>query len=263
MIGELNISNNISQSAIIHPSVKLDESIYIGPFVIIEEDVSIGKNTWIDAHVHIKSFTRIGENCKIFNGAVLGEIPQDLKFRGEISELIIGNDTTVREFCTLNRGTKDSGKTKIGNNCLLMAYVHVAHDCIIGDYSILSNGVQLGGHVEIGNHAIIGGMTPVHQFCKIGDFAFIGGGLRIVQDVPPFILAMGEPLKFSGLNSIGLRRNNFSAEIRQKIKKTYSLIYQSDLNTSQAVINIKDMFEAIPEITQIVEFIENSDRGLI
>lgn len=235
----------------------------IGHFVIIEENVTIGDDTWIDANSHIKSYTAIGKRCKIFNGAVVGEIPQDLKFEGEKTKLIIGNDTTIREFCTLNRGTKDSGVTKIGNNCLLMAYVHVAHDCIIGDNSILANGVQLGGHVEIGNNTTIGGMTPVHQFCKIGDFAFIGGGLRIVQDVPPFILAMGEPLKFSGLNTVGLRRNNFSSEVRNNIKKAYSIIYKSEMNRTQALTAIKKMFKKVSEIDQIINFINNSSRGLI
>jgi len=193
----------------------------------------------------------------------VGEIPQDLKFDGEKSELIIGHSTTIREFCTLNRGTKESGKSEIGNHCLLMAYVHIAHDCVIGDHSILANGVQLGGHVEIGKYVTIGGMTPVHQFCKIGDFSFIGGGFRIVQDVPPFILAMGDPLKFSGLNSVGLRRNNFAPEVRKQIKQAYHFIYQSEMNRSQAVSQIKSAFNAIPEINQIIEFINNSDRGLV
>ena len=175
MIGEVNINPNISPTALIDPSAKLGKDVHVGPFAIIEKDVTIGEGTWINAHAHIKSFTTIGNNCKIFNGTVLGEIPQDLKFEGEKSELIIGNSTTIREFCTLNRGTKDKGKTVIGNHCLLMAYVHIAHDCFIDDHSILANGVQLGGHVEIGKHVTIGGMTPVHQFCKIGDYSFIGG----------------------------------------------------------------------------------------
>jgi len=187
----------------------------------------------------------------------VGEIPQDIKFDGEKSELIIGDSTTIREFCTLNRGTKESGKSEIGNHCLLMAYVHVAHDCVIGDHSILANGVQLGGHVEIGKYVTIGGMPPVHQFCKIRDFSFIGGGFRI------FILAMGDPLKFSGLNSVGLRRNNFAPEVRKQIKQAYHFIYQSEMNRSQAVSQIKSEFNAIPEINQIIEFINNSDRGLV
>ena len=263
LIGETNIIPNISSSAQIDPSIQLGKDVHVGPYTIIEEDVIIGDGTWIDAHAHVKPYTKIGKKCKIFNGAVVGEIPQDLKFEGEKSELIIGNSTTIREFCTLNRGTKDKGKTVVGNHCLLMAYVHIAHDCFVGDHSIIANGVQLGGHVEISKHVTIGGMTPVHQFCKIGDHSFIGGGLRIVQDVPPYILAMGEPLKFSGLNSIGLRRKNFSPKTRSQIKKAYRYIYQSDLNQSQALSQIKKEFKGIAEIDCIVNFIENSDRGLI
>ena len=247
----------------IDSSAKLGKNIYVGPFSIIEKDVIIGDGTWIDAHAHIKPFTTVGKNCKIFHGAVVGEIPQDLKFEGEKSELIIGDSTIIREFCTLNRGTKDKGKSEIGNNCLLMAYVHIAHDCLIGDHSILANGVQLGGHVEIGKNVTIGGMTPVHQFCKLGDYSFIGGGLRIVQDVPPYILAMGEPLQFSGLNSVGLRRKNFSTETRKQIKQAYRHIYQSNMNRSQAISKIQKEFNNITEIDCIIDFIGNSNRGLI
>ena len=263
MIGESDITEGISPTALIDPSARIGEGVYVGPYAIIEKNVLINNGTWIDAHAHIKPFTTIGKNCKIFHGAVLGEIPQDLKFEGEKSELIIGESTTIREFCTLNRGTKDTGKSEIGSHCLLMAYVHVAHDCVIGNYSILANGVQLGGHVEIGKHVTIGGVTPVHQFCKIGDYSFIGGGLRIVQDVPPYILAMGEPLKFSGLNAVGLQRKNFPPEVRKQIKQAYRYIYQSDLNRSQAVSQIKKTFNDVPEIDSIIDFIENSDRGLI
>ncbi len=267
LIGEYNILNLISPTAIIHPSAQLGKDVSVGSYSIIENDVKIGYNTCIDAHAHIKPYTTIGKDCNIFHGAVLGEIPQDLKYDGEKSQLIIGNATTIREFCTLNRGTKETGKTIIGNHCLLMAYVHVAHDCSIGDHNILANTVQLGGHVKIGNHVTIGGMTPVHQFCKVGDYSFIGGGYRIVQDVPPYILAMDEPLKFSGLNVIGLRRKNFSTDVRKNLKRAYQLIYQSNLNRRQAVKQIKAEFNSIPdstsEINNIIEFIENSDRGLI
>ena len=260
---EVNIKTNISPAALIDPSAKLGKNIYVGPFAIIEKNVIIGDGTWIDAHAHIKPFTTVGKDCKIFHGAVVGEIPQDLKFEGEKSELIIGDSTIIREFCTLNRGTKDKGKSEIGNNCLLMAYVHIAHDCLIGDHSILANGVQLGGHVEIGKNVTIGGMTPVHQFCKIGDYSFIGGGLRIVQDVPPYILAMGEPLQFSGLNSIGLRRKNFSSKTCKQIKQAYRHIYQSNMNRSQALSIIQKEFNNIAEIDCIIDFIGNSNRGLI
>ena len=263
MEGIINISKLISPTAIIHPSAQLGENVSIGPYTIIENDVKIECNSWIDAHVHIKPYSNIGNDCKIFHGAVIGEIPQDLKFSGEQSQLIIGSNTTIREYCTLNRGTSASGKTIIGDQCLLMAYVHVAHDCIIGDHSILANAVQVGGHVEIGHHVTIGGMTPIHQFCKVGDFSFIGGGYRIVQDVPPYILAMDEPLKYSGLNVIGLRRQKFSKDLRDDLKQVYQFIFQSSLNRNQAIEQIKAQFESIPEIDNILKFIEKSDRGLI
>jgi len=263
LIGRDNISNFKSPTAIIHSSAQVGENVSVGPYTIIENDVTIGDNTCIDAHTHIKPYTSIGKDCNIFHGAVIGEIPQDLKYDDEKSQLIIGDTTTIREFCTLNRGTKATGKTTIGSHSLLMAYVHVAHDCSIGDHSILANSVQLGGHVEIGNHVTIGGMTPVHQFCKVGDYSFIGGGYRIVQDVPPYILAMNEPLKYSGLNVIGLRRKNFPTEVRNNLKRAYQLIYQSSLNRSQAIKQIKEEFHSIPEINNILNFIENSTRGLI
>ena len=263
MTGVVNIANLISPTAIIHPSAILEENVSVGHYAIIENDVSIGNGSWIDAHTHIKKYSIIGNDCKIFHGSVIGEIPQDLKYSGEKSELIIGNSTTIREFCTLNRGTKATAKTNIGSHCLLMAYVHVAHDCTIGDHSILANAVQLGGHVEIGNYVTIGGMTPVHQFCKVGDYSFIGGGYRIVQDIPPYILAMNEPLKYSGLNIIGLRRKNFSKESCRNLKRAYQLIYRSKLNRTQAVAKIKEEFNSISEINNILEFIEKSDRGLI
>ena len=263
LIGETKISEKISTTAIIDPSAQLGKNVHVGHYTIIGKDVKIGNETWIDSHAQIKPFTIIGKKCKIFNGAVVGEIPQDLKFEGEKSQLIIGDGTTIREFCTLNRGTNDTGKTTIGHHCLLMAYVHVAHDCSIGDYSILANAVQLGGHVKIGNYVTIGGMTPVHQFCKVGDYSFTGGGYRIVQDIPPYILAMDEPLKYSGLNIIGLRRRNFSTEIRTNLKRAYQLIYQSSLNRNQAVSQIEEEFKSTPEINTILDFIANSSRGLI
>ena len=187
----------------------------------------------------------------------------DLKYEGEDSKLIVGDRTTIREFCTLHRGTKNKEVTIIGSDCLLMPYSHVAHDVIIGDNVIVSISVNIAGHVEVDDYAIIGGCTPVHQFCKIGQHAFIGGGRVILQDVPPYILATGEPLKYAGINSVGLRRRSFDLKKRKTIKKAYSLIYQSDLNITQAVERIKNDFEALDEIKIILDFIERSDRGLI
>ena len=178
--------------------------------------------------------------------------------------MIIGDNTTVREFCTLNRGTSESKKTEIGNNVLLMAYVHVAHDCHIENNVILANSVQLGGHVHIGSHVIIGGTTPVHQFCKVGDHAMVGGGFRVVQDVPPYILAAGEPLKYNGLNSMGLKRRGFSPIVRKLIKEAYKSIYQSNINVSSALRKIQDSIDTtVPEIQKIISFIEQSERGLV
>ena len=175
----------------------------------------------------------------------------------------MGDRTTVREFCTLNRGTSELGKSSVGNDCLLMAYVHVAHDCVIGDKTILANGVQLAGHVNIGYHVTIGGMTPIHQFCNVGDHAFVGGGYRVVQDVPPYILATGEPLKFAGVNNVGLRRRGFSAESRMNIKRAYKKIFYSDMNMSQSIESIKSDIEQTEEVKTILSFVENSNRGLI
>ena len=254
------MNNNMS---VISKKAKIGSNVSIGPYCIIEDNVVIGNNTKIDSHTIIKKYTEIGKNCNIFSHCVIGEIPQDKKYNGEKSKLIIGDNNTIREFCTLNRGTKESGFTKIGNNCLFMAYVHVAHDCNLKNDIILANGVQLGGHVTIDNYGIIGGMTPVHQFCKIGMHSFIGGGLRVVQDIPPYIIANGEPLKFSGINILGLRRRKFSNDERDNIKKAYRLIYNSNYNISQAVEKIKNTFNMNDSIQDILDFINSSTRGLI
>ena len=254
------MNNNMS---VISKKAKIGSNVSIGSYCIIEDNVVIGNNTKIDSHTIIKKYTEIGKNCNIFSHCVIGEIPQDKKYNGEKSKLIIGDNNTIREFCTLNRGTKESGFTKIGNNCLFMAYVHVAHDCNLKNDIILANGVQLGGHVTIDNYSIIGGMTPVHQFCKIGMHSFVGGGLRVVQDIPPYIIANGEPLKFSGINILGLRRRKFSNDERDNIKKAYRLIYNSNYNISQAVEKIKNTFNMNDSIQDILDFINSSTRGLI
>lgn len=254
---------NIHPSAIIDPKAQIGENVKVGPFVIIENDVVIGDGTEIKSAAVIKSGARIGKECRIFQSAVISEIPQDLKFSGEKTLLEIGDRTTVREFCTLNRGTSELGKSSIGNDCLLMAYVHVAHDCVIGDKTILANGVQLAGHVSIGYHVTIGGMTPIHQFCNVGDHAFVGGGYRVVQDVPPYILASGEPLKFAGVNNVGLRRRGFSSESRMNIKRVYKQIFYSAMNMSESINEIKSNIEQTEEVKIILNFIENSNRGLI
>jgi len=254
------MNNTIS---VISKKAQIGKNVSIGPYCVIEDNVVIGDNTTIDSHTIIKEYTEIGENCNIFSHCVIGEVPQDKKYNGEKSKLVIGNNNIIREFCTLNRGTEESGLTKIGNNCLFMAYVHVAHDCDLKDDIILANGVQLGGHVTIDNYGIIGGMTPVHQFCKIGMHSFVGGGLRVVQDVPPYIIANGEPLKFSGINILGLRRRKFTSTERDNIKKAYKLIYNSNYNISQATEKIENTFNIDNSIKDILDFIKSSSRGLI
>tara|TARA_Y100001970_G_scaffold235800_1_gene295054 strand:- start:1778 stop:2554 length:777 start_codon:yes stop_codon:yes gene_type:complete len=256
-------NNIIHKTSLISHKANIGNNVSIGPYCVIEDNVIIGDNTKIDTHTIIKQYSTIGKNNHIFSHCVIGEIPQDKKYSGEKSKLIIGDNTVIREFCTLNRGTKDSGITKIGNNCLLMAYVHMGHDCIIENDVILANGVQLGGHVIINDYAIVGGLTPVHQFCKIGKHSLVGGGLRVVQDIPPFIIANGQPLRFSGINALGLRRRKFTDSQRSNIKKAYKIIYNSNYNTSQALEKIKKDLNVKNEISVIVSFIENSSRGII
>ncbi len=253
----------IHPTAAVHPSAHLGEDVEIGPYAVVEEDVVIGDRTTVAGHALIARGTRIGRDCQVHYSAVVGTIPQDLKFEGEETRLEIGDRTVIREFCTLNRGTKESWKTIIGSDCLLMAYAHVAHDCVIGDRSVLANGVQLGGHVVVEHDAGIGGWTPAHQFTRIGQYAFVGGGYRIVKDVPPFVLASGEPLRFYGLNLVGLRRRGFSAERVAVIKRVYKLIYRSGLNVSQALKRLPDEVEMNDDVRAIVEFIERSERGII
>lgn len=255
--------NKFHKTALIDNNTQIGKNVTIGPYSIIDDNVIIGDNTVVYPYVHIKSDTIIGKNNKIFQGSVLGEDPQDLKYNGEKTFLEIGDNNTIRENCTLNKGTSHTNKTIIGSNCLLMAYVHVAHDCIIDDRVILANGVQLGGHVEIGYHVTVGGMTPVHQFCKIGEHAFIGGGRIALQDIPPYILATGEPLQYAGINSVGLRRRKFSIDVRNNIKKAYKFIYKSNLNVKQAIEAIKENLKLTDEINKILIFLKDSDRGLI
>ena len=258
-----SIAKVIHPTAIIHESTSLGSNVKIGPYSIIGENVYIGDNTIIGNHVNILPNVKIGTGCNIFHASSIGEIPQDLKFEGENTKTIIGDNTTIREYVTINRGTSESGETRVGSNCLLMASTHVAHDCILGDNVIMSNLTTLGGHVEIQNWVVLGGGVLVHQFTKIGEHAFIGGRRLVLQDVPPYILAAGEPVQYSGINSIGLRRRKFDSVQRSLIKKAYKFIYRSKLNTTDAILNIKENLEQTKEIKNIVKFVENSERGII
>ncbi len=254
---------NIHPTAIVDPDAQLGEDVTVGPYSIIQNDVIIGDGCQIASHVLIHAGTRMGKRCRVFNGAVLGTDPQDLKYAGEKTTLEIGDNTTIREFCTLNRGSAHRMKTVVGSNTLLMAYVHIAHDCIIGNHVILANAVNMAGHVTIEDYASVGGMTPIHQFVRIGKHAFVGGGLRVPKDVPPYILAADEPLTYEGINRVGLSRRGFSPETMMKLRQAYKLLYRSGLNVSQALSQIEATVELIPEVQDIIQFIRTSERGII
>jgi UDP-N-acetylglucosamine acyltransferase len=249
--------------AYVHPEAKIADNVVIEPFVTINQDVVIGEGTRIGSSVTIMPGVRIGKNCRIFPGAVIGAEPQDLKFRGEYSTVEIGDNTTIREFVTVNRGTAAKGKTIVGSNCLLMAYVHVAHDCIVGNNVILVNSTQLAGEVIIDDYVILGGMSAVHQFVHVGSHVMLSGGSLVRKDVPPFIKAGREPLSYVGINSIGLRRRNFSNEKIREIQEIYRYIYQKGLNISQAVEVIEAEMPASTERDEILLFIKDSKRGII
>ena len=257
------ITTTLHPTALISENANLGHNVKVGPFSIIEDDVSIDDNTIIGNCTTICSGTQIGSNSKIFHNCSIGEIPQDLKFAGEDSKTVIGRNTIIRENVTINRGTSAGGKTEVGNNVLLMAAVHVAHDCIVSDNVIMANMSTLGGHVEIQEYASLGGGVLVHQFCKIGSHVFIGGGFRAVQDVPPYILAVGEPLRFGGINSIGLKRRGFSIDTLSKIKKSYKIYFRSDLTRSKALDKIKNSISDNVEVNNIFNFIDTSERGII
>ena len=247
----------------VHSGAKIDKSVVIEPFVTIESNVVIGKGTWIGSNVTIMEGARIGENCRIFPGAVISAIPQDLKFNGEDSIVEIGDNSTIRECATVNRGTSVTGKTIIGKNCLLMAYSHVAHDCNIGNNCVIVNGVALAGHVTIGDFAILGGNSAVHQFVTIGRHAMISGGSLVRKDVPPFVKAAREPLSYIGINSIGLRRREFTEEKINEIQDIYRILFQKKNNNSQAILKIEAELKSTPERDEIISFVKNSGRGIM
>jgi UDP-N-acetylglucosamine acyltransferase len=249
-------------SANIHPDAKLGENVVVEAFATIEADVVIGDGTWIGPNAVIGNGARIGKNCKIFSSAAISGIPQDLKFGGEDTTCEIGDNTVIREFVTISRGTNDRQKTVIGSDCLLMAYVHIAHDCIIGNSCILVNCVQVAGHVIIEDFAIIGGTTAVHQFVKVGCHVMIAGGSLVRKDVPPFIKAGREPLAYSGVNTVGLKRRGFSNEKINEIQDIYRIVYQDGLNNSKAIENLHTQAGQSKERDKVISFIEKSERGI-
>ncbi len=253
----------ISKLSEIHGNSSIGNNVTVGAFTSIHEDVEIGEGTWIGSNVTIYPGARIGNNCKVFPGAVISAIPQDLKFQGEESTVEIGNNTTIRECVTINRGTVDRKITKIGENCLLMAYVHIAHDCIIGNNVIIANTVQVAGHVSIDDWAIVGGSSAIHQFVKIGMHSLISGGSLVRKDVPPFTKAAREPLSYAGVNSLGLRRRGFSSESINHIQEVYRYLFLNSLNNSRALEEIEVNLPATKERDEIVNFIRSSERGLM
>lgn len=254
---------NISPLAFVHPEAKLGENVVIEPFAYIDSGAEVGDGSYIMSKADIRTGARIGKNCRIFPGAVIGGIPQDLKFKGEESLAIVGDNTTIRECVTVNRGTASKGKTEVGSNCLIMAYSHIAHDCEVGNSVIIGNATQLAGEVEIFDHAILSGSVLVHQFTRIGGYVMIQGGTRLGKDIPPYIIAGREPVSYSGINLVGLRRNGFSNEKINEIQEIYRLIYQSGLNFTDAVVKIEQEFERTPEMEKIVEFVKSSPRGIV
>lgn len=247
----------------INEGAQIADNVEIQPFVTIQDNVVIGEGTWIGSHVTIMSGTRIGKNSRIFPGAIVGSVPQDLKFQGEDSTLEIGDNVTIREYCTINRGTRANGKTVIGDNTLIMAYVHVAHDCVIGRNCVLANNVNLAGHIEIGDFTTLGGLVAVHQFVKIGPHVMVGGGSLVGKDIPPYIKAARYPLAYAGVNSVGLRRRGYSATVINQIQEIYRYFYVRGYNTRQAIQHIEAEVPFTEERDIILQFIRESTRGVV
>jgi UDP-N-acetylglucosamine acyltransferase len=257
------MSAKIHPTAIVHDNAQLGECVEIGAYAIVGEDCTIGDNSIVATRAVLERNVILGSNVKIGVGTVLGGDPQDLKFKGEHTTVEVGDNTVIREYTTINRGTAQSFKTTVGKNCFLMSYVHLAHDCHVGDGVIISNGTQLAGHVTIDEKAILSGLVAVHQFATIGRYSFIGGCSRVAKDVPPYVKAVGNPIKLYGLNSVGLERNGFPEDVRRELKRAYRLFFKSELNLSQAREKATAELHDFPEIREFLAFFERSDRGSV
>ncbi len=253
----------IHPTAIVSKKAKLGANVKVGPFSIIEDEVEIGDNTIIHSSVKIKNYTKIGSNCQIYEGTVIGSIPQHLGFKGEVSYVEIGNNTVLREYCTIHRGTSfDDGLTKIGDNCYLMAYVHVAHDCKVGHDTILANCVTLAGHVKIGNYVFVGGLTPIHQFCRIGDYAMVGGASAVDKDIPPYTRASKNHVLLYGLNLVGLKRRGFTNEQIKLLKDAYRILFRTSKTLPEGIKEIEEKLPKTPEIENLLNFVKTTKRGI-
>lgn len=257
------MSASIHSSAIIHASAVIGDNVEIGPFAIVGENCVVGDGCVIAPRASLEKNVTLGANVKVGVGTVLGGEPQDLKYKGEHTVVEVGENTTIREYSTINRGTTQSFRTTVGKNCFLMSYVHLAHDCHIGDGVIISNGTQLAGHVTIDEKAILSGLVAVHQFATIGRYCFIGGCSRVAKDVPPYVKAVGNPIKLYGLNTVGLERNGFPEDVRRELKRAYRLFFKSELNLSQARERATNELQQFPEIQEFLAFFDRSDRGSV
>lgn len=257
------MSATIHPTAVVDPGAVIGENVVIGPYCVIAEDVTLGDGCWLQHHIAVGGPTSIGRGNKFFGFGSVGQQTQDLKYAGEPTYLEIGDGNTFREFVTVHRGTAPNSVTRIGSGGNFLAYSHIAHDCLVGDHVIFSNNGTIAGHVEVGDHAIIGGLTAIHQFCRIGRYALTGGCSKIVQDVPPFMIADGNPAEVRSYNKVGLERAGFSEETVRQIKEAYRLIYRAKLNVRQAVEQIRADLPSTPEIEQLVAFVTNSPRGII
>ncbi len=253
----------IHRTALIDPTAQLGTDVSVGPYSVIGPRVTVGDRTSVAGHAVIERNTRVGEGVRIGYGTVIGNDPQDLKYKGEETWVEVGDGTIIREYCTINRGTTATGKTTVGERCFLMTYVHVAHDCHVGNDVIIANSVQMAGHVTVDDRAIISGLTPIHQFVRIGTYAFVGGASRVNQDVPPYTKAVGNPVHLYGLNSVGLQRAGFPPEVKLALKRAYRLLFNSDLTVSQGIARARVELPQVPEVENFLKFIEASQRGVL
>jgi UDP-N-acetylglucosamine acyltransferase len=256
------MSTRIHPTAIVSPDARLGDGVEVGPYAIIGPECQLGDGCTLAPHAVLEERVRLGAGVMVGVGSVLGGAPQDLKYKGEPTWVEVGDHTVIREYATLNRGTTQSMKTTVGRNCLIMSYVHLAHDCHFGDYVIVSNGSQFAGHVTVEDRVTISGLAAFHQFVRVGCYSFVGGASRVSQDVPPYLKAVGNPVKLYGLNSVGLQRNGFDPGVIRELKRAYRIVFRSDLNVSQALERVHTEVQPFPEVTHFLSFFDGSARGV-